>query len=136
YPYGDSNAATRSVISGCGYNSARSIGGVVGPTTCFGCPFAESIPPANLWSTQTPDSIKTTTSLATLQDYVTQAEDHGGGWVQLVMHHVCDGCTGTYAISPSMLSAFLDWLAQRGSQGTVVKTVNQVIGGPLRAGVP
>src|SRR5262249_29617367 len=91
----------------------------------------EGIPPADLWATRTPDSITANMSLSDIESLVTQAEQSGGGWVQLVMHHICDGCDPTYAVSPSTLSAFLDWLQMR-PQGTVVKTVNDMIGGAVQ----
>ncbi|MEH0843238.1 polysaccharide deacetylase family protein [Micromonospora sp. CPCC 205711] len=136
YPYGSADATTRQIAAECGYNSARSVGGVVSPGSCNGCPYAESVPPVAAYFTQTPDSVKATTTLATLQGYVTQAEQHGGGWVQLVMHHVCDGCGEDYEVSPATLASFLDWLALRADAGTTVKTVDEVIGGVLQPGVP
>ncbi|WP_433229417.1 polysaccharide deacetylase family protein [Actinomadura formosensis] len=132
YPYGNADGTSEQVVHDCGYNSARTVGGVVSPGSCNGCGYAETIPPADAYFTQTPDSVKTDTTLAQLQGYVTQAETHGGGWVQLVIHHVCNGCENTYAISPSTLSSFLDWLAPRSANGTQVKTVDQVIGGSLQ----
>lgn len=132
YPFGDADATTERIARECGYNSARSVGGVVSPGSCGGCDFAESIPPADPYFTQTPDSVKTTTGLGALEGYVTQAELHGGGWVQLVIHHVCDGCDDTYAVSPGTLSAFLSWLAPRSVLGTTVKTVGEVVGGGLQ----
>lgn len=129
YPYGNADGAVEQAVRDCGYNSARTVGGVVSPGGCQGCGYAETVPPADAYFTQTPDSVKTGTTLAQLKNTVTQAEAHGGGWVQLVIHHVCDGCDDTYATSPSTLSAFLDWLAPRAANGTTVKTVDQVIGG-------
>jgi hypothetical protein len=132
YPYGDADATTEQIVHDCGYNSARTVGGIVSPGSCAGCDFAESIPPADAYFTQTPDSVQTTTSLSALKGYVTQAELHGGGWVQLVIHHVCNGCDPQYAVTPSTLSSFLDWLSLRSLFGTTVKTVDGVIGGSLQ----
>ncbi|MER6814218.1 polysaccharide deacetylase family protein [Spirillospora sp. NPDC000708] len=132
YPYGNASSTSEQVVHDCGYNSARTVGGVVSPGDCSGCGYAETIPPADAYFTQTPDSVKTGTTLAQLQGYVTQAETHGGGWVQLVIHHVCNGCDDTYAVSPATLSSFLDWLAPRSANGTTVKTVGQVVGGSLQ----
>lgn len=69
-----------------------------------------------------------TTTLASMQDSVTQAENNGGGWVQFVFHGICDGCGDTSATSPAQLSAFLDWLQPRAANGTVVRTVGDVMG--------
>jgi hypothetical protein len=64
---------------------------------------------------------------------VEQAEDAGGGWVPIVMHHVCDGCD-ELSIEPATLEDFLDWLAAR--DGVSVETIHDVMGGPLLPGVP
>jgi uncharacterized protein (DUF2267 family) len=62
---------------------------------------------------------------------VTGAEQHGGGWVQLVIHHVCDRCDA-YSMTAADFQALLDWLAPRAAAGTVVQTTAQVIGGPVQ----
>ncbi|MFI6876622.1 polysaccharide deacetylase family protein [Streptomyces sp. NPDC050400] len=133
YPFGADTAATQGYVADCGYNSARDVGGLVTPGSCSGCPYANAVPPPNPYAVRTNDSVTTSTTLATLQGYVTRAEANGGGWVPIVLHHVCNGCEPTYATTPAILDAFLDWLAAR---GTAVATVNAVIGGPLRPGVP
>lgn len=131
YPYGDVNATAESVVEACGYNSARVVGGVVSPGSCNDCDYAETLPPVDPFATATPDSIKTSTTLTTLKDYVLQAESHGGGWVQIVMHHVCGGSgCDELSVDPTVLSSFLAWLAGRPST-TTVKTVREVIGGPV-----
>jgi peptidoglycan/xylan/chitin deacetylase (PgdA/CDA1 family) len=134
YPYGDTNLTTKQIAASCGYNSARGVGDIVSPGTCDGCPYAEQMPPVDPYKTDTPDSVKRTTTLDVMQGYVTQAETHGGGWVQLVFHHVCDGCD-PYSVRPSTLASFLDWLAARAASGTTVKTVREVIGGSTQPGV-
>lgn len=134
YPFGATNDGIERIVDGCGYNSGRGVGGVRTPWGCSGCPPSESIPPGDPYRIRTPDSIKSWMSLADLQHMVTQAEGAGGGWVPLVIHHVCDGCD-QYSISPSTLEAFLAWLEPRAGQGTVVRTVHQVIGGDVRPGV-
>lgn len=136
YPYGDQDSTTRQIAQDCGYNSARIVGGIVSGSSCSSCPYAESIPPSRPYETATPASIKSDTTLSTMKGYVTQAEQNGGGWVQLVIHHVCSGCGDPYSVTPANLDAFLTWLQPRASTGTTVKTVNQVIGGPLKPGVP
>ncbi len=131
YPFGHTNALVESIVSDCGYNSARIVGGLVSPGACDGCPFANAVPPPDPYDVRTPDSVKQDTTLATMKGFVTQAERNGGGWVPIVMHHVCDGCN-PYAVSPSTLSSFLDWLAARASKGTIVRTMQEVIGGPVQ----
>jgi hypothetical protein len=135
YPYGDATAQTEAIAQACGYNSARGVGDLVTPTSCTGCAYANPIPPVDAFYLKTPDSIEIDTTLAVMEGYVTQAEQHGGGWVPLVFHHVCEGCD-PLSVTPENLGAFLDWLAARQAQGTVVETIAQVIGGPLNPGVP
>jgi hypothetical protein len=135
YPYGAHDDTTKSLARDCGYNSARDTGGVVSPGICDGCPLAESIPPGDPYRTRTPENVKSTTSLDTIKGYVTQAENSGGGWVQIVFHHICDGCGQTWSITQADLTSFLDWLQPRAASGTVVKTVRQVVGGPVQPAV-
>jgi peptidoglycan/xylan/chitin deacetylase (PgdA/CDA1 family) len=135
YPYGKFDDLTKTIVRDCGYNSARTVKGMVSPGQCATCPFAESVPPADLFATRTPENVLTTMTLETLQGFVTQAEQNGGGWVQIVFHRVCEGC-GIYAITPAQLTQFLDWLVPRAQIGTVVRTVSDVVGGELRPPVP
>jgi peptidoglycan/xylan/chitin deacetylase (PgdA/CDA1 family) len=127
YPEAASNSTAEQIVQGCGYTSAR----MVGDISCGGCPYAETIPPPDPYFLRTPDGITTSTTLANLQTYVTNAETHGGGWVILTFHGICDNqCTSVNSMSPSIFTAFLDWLAPRSANGTVVQTVGQVMGGP------
>jgi peptidoglycan/xylan/chitin deacetylase (PgdA/CDA1 family) len=133
YPYGDYNSTVRSLPQECGYDSARWILGVFSPSCQrASCPFAESIPPVEPYLTRTPQNILDTDSLASIEGYVTQAQQHGGGWVQVVFHHICNRCE-LYAITSPDFSAFLDWLAAQ--KNTTTATVQQVIGGPLQPAV-
>ncbi len=90
------------------------------------CPIAETIPPLDPFVTRTPPDIRSTTTLAMMQSYVTQAENNGGGWVQLVFHEF--DAAGEFSTSLTQLVAFLDWLQPRAANGTVVRTVAQVMG--------
>jgi peptidoglycan/xylan/chitin deacetylase (PgdA/CDA1 family) len=129
YPYGVDSIA-RGIVQGCGYNSARTTG-TLRWAGCDSCPYAERIPPVGAYATRASVEMNSGVSLDTLESYVTGAESHGGGWVQLEFTHVCDGCS-PYAISPAKMDAFLAWLNTRRATGTVVKTVNQVIGGVVQ----
>jgi peptidoglycan/xylan/chitin deacetylase (PgdA/CDA1 family) len=128
YPYGAENASVQSIVQGCGYNSARKSWGLCSPAQT-GCPAAETIPALNRWAIRTESSIRSWTTVQDLENAVLNAEATGG-WVNFVFHHVCDGCD-SYAITQSNLQAFLDWLQPRSSNGTVVKTVQEVIGGSV-----
>jgi peptidoglycan/xylan/chitin deacetylase (PgdA/CDA1 family) len=137
YPFGDTTAAVEADLAKCGYNSARSIGGIKTPFACPTCAVAETIPPADAYNTSTPDSIQATWTLSQIESLVTQAELGGGGWVQLVMHQVCtrgsSGCDPTYSIDPTTLGSLLTWLS---TQPVSIETVHQVIGGTAQPTQP
>jgi len=126
YPFGDYNATVETqVVQYCGDNSARTVTGVNDKTV-----FAETMPPLDPYATRTPADPKRGTPLATIEGYVTYAEQNGGGWVQLTFHHICDGCDA-YSIPAAMMQSLLDWLSTQVSAGAVaVETTKQVIGGP------
>jgi peptidoglycan/xylan/chitin deacetylase (PgdA/CDA1 family) len=119
YPY-RYTALAETMARGCGYNSATVVDALRSPS-CPDCPYAETIPPYQPYATRASAELAPTTSLDTLKEYVTNAENHGGGWVQLAFVH-----------PPATLDSFLAWLAPRAAGGTVVKTVQQVIGGQLQ----
>jgi len=130
YPFGEFDAGVKQIVHDCGYNSGRGVSGVDDRRT-----FAETIPPLDAYATRTPPNPKQGTTVATIEGYVTAAEQHGGGWVQLVFHHLCDGCDA-YSISAANFTALLDWLQPRAASGTVVETTAQVIVGPVQPPVP
>ena len=120
FPFGGIDAGAQQVVRDCGYNSGRSVAGGT-----------ETIPPVDAYATRTPPNPKQGTTLATIESYVTDAEQAGGGWVQLVFHHLCEQCDA-YSITPADFTALLDWLQPRAANGTVVKTTAEVIGGPVK----
>lgn len=129
YPYADASSISEDIVAECGYNSGRGVGGLVSPTSCSLCPLVERVPPGAPYHTRTADSVKADTELDVLKGYVMSAEQTGG-WLQIVMHHVCDGCS-PLAISPASFTEFLDWLTPRGAIGTHVGTVHEVLGGAV-----
>ena len=137
YPYGNYNSAIQRLVADCGYDSARWTQGIRGSAEwcASNCPFAESMPPADLYSLRAAGSYDTSWTVERMKNVVTQAEQNGGGWVMFSFHHICVGCD-QYSISAGDLNTFLDWLAARQSQGTVVKTVGEVVGGPVKPPVP
>lgn len=135
YPFGDESAGIRRIAALCGYSAARDSGGLLSGTRCPDCPLAEQLPPTDAYDVNTISSIVSTATLEDLQQYVIQAEAAGGGWVPLVFHRICDGCS-VNSTTPATLTAFLDWLAERRAGGTAVKTVAEVIGEGVQAGVP
>jgi hypothetical protein len=134
YPFASHDATIEAVVAHCGYNSGRIGSGVGLASDCAQCVVAESIPPTDPYATRTPFDPTSSTPLSTIEGYVTNAEQNGGGWVQLTFHNLCDGCD-QYAITPADFNSLLDWLAGRAAAGTVVQTVTQVIGGPLQPAV-
>lgn len=136
YPFSSYNDDVKAVVKECGYLSGRRVGRV----GCSGCPAAETIPPVDPYATRTVMSFTSSTTLAQMQNYIIKAEQNGGGWVQLNFHHICNKCS-TYSMTEEQLDSFLSWLKLRESQGTIVKTVHEVITGestptPLPAPAP
>jgi hypothetical protein len=83
-----------------------------------------------------PAGVQRTSTVQRLTRAVSDAQRRGGGWVQILIHHVCDRCH-RYAISEPSLRRLLAWLAAR--PGVEVRTVAQLmdIGGPsIRIAVP
>jgi endoglucanase len=123
YPFGTFDEGTKQVVAECGYNSGRGVSGVNDTSV-----FAETIPPADPYATRTPPNPKQGTTVATIESYVTAAVDNDGGWVQLVFHHLCDGCDA-YSITTANFDALLAWLEDEAVSGVVVRTTDEVIGG-------
>ncbi|MDR2985461.1 MAG: hypothetical protein LBV34_11535, partial [Nocardiopsaceae bacterium] len=99
---------------------------------------ANTIPPADPYAIRTVPSVKKSTKLSTIEQYVLNAEafaqTHGSAWVIFVFHHLCDAhmrC-GPYVISPANFSAFLDFLHSQAANGVVVKTLAGVMDGPVK----
>lgn len=134
YPFGSLNTRAEAAARSCGYNSARADGGLQDAQSCLTCPVTEKIPPVDPFSVETASPVVTTTTLQLAEDHVAQAEAAGGGWVPLVFHDVCEHCSDQ-DISPDTLSALLAWLQTRVTRGTVIKTVDQVVGGSSKAAV-
>jgi hypothetical protein len=132
YPHGQYNAQIQGYVEDCGYATARRVGGL-SHGGCGSCEDAESIPPGDPYALRSNIFPSSRLTLSQMREYVTQAEDAGGGWVPLMFHDVCDDCPdGAVAgsITTSDFVAFLDWLSARQARGTVVKTVRAVMGFP------
>jgi peptidoglycan/xylan/chitin deacetylase (PgdA/CDA1 family) len=138
YPGGVNSPATEAIVRECGFNSARTVVGLRSPG-CPRCTVAESVPPRDPYAIRVPGQADGTLTLAGMENVVTTAERGGGGWLPLIFHHICvaSQCS-KLAVRLSLLDAFAQWLAQRRDIGTVVETVGEVVGGPLRpmAGAP
>lgn len=129
YPRGAQSPSVKAVVQGCGFNSGRRYTGLYeSATSCSACPVGETLPPTDDFRLRTPPE---ETTVAGLEDEVARVERAGGGWLPLVFTKVCV-CPGEQdAISPTDFEAFVTWVAER--PGTTVKTVDQVMGGPLKA---
>jgi peptidoglycan/xylan/chitin deacetylase (PgdA/CDA1 family) len=123
YPFGSFDAGSEQIVAACGYNSGR---GVAGGT--------ETIPPLDAYATRTPPNPKKGTKLRRIEGYITDAQNNGGGWVQLVFHNVCIKCDA-YQITPTHFTELLDWIQGQEANGVTVKTTAQVIGGPFNPAV-
>jgi peptidoglycan/xylan/chitin deacetylase (PgdA/CDA1 family) len=125
YPYGAADAAAEQAVRACGYASGRLASGIRGGgRSCPGCPYAESLPPHDPLATRLPAGARATTQVASIEGSVRAAQRHGGGWVQLLFHHVCNHCD-SYSITQRHLARLLDWLAAQ--RGVEVRTVGQLL---------
>ncbi|MET0931468.1 MAG: Ig-like domain repeat protein [Aeromicrobium sp.] len=136
YPFAETSAALQTTVQECGYNSARNLGDL---KTRFGGTnnlYAETTPPPKPYETRALDQVDNTWTLQDFKDAVTNAETHGGGWVQFTFHNICTTTCGELAVTQTLLTQFLDWLdAREATNNTVVKTVGDVIGGNVKAKV-
>ncbi len=124
YPFGYYDEEVKQTVHDCGYNSGRVVTG--GPDT---------IPAGDAYALQPMPYIVKDTDFQKMFRYVTQVDNEGGGWAILVFHHVCNGCD-QYSIDLNTFTNFANWLNyQRGANGLVIKTINEVIGGEMKPGV-
>ena len=131
YPFASLDPRTEQIVKDCGYNSARSEEGLSEEGTCESCPFGESIPPADPYAVRTATPVTPPTQISSIKQQIIDAQSHGGGWVPVVFHEVCDGCSNM-AIAVSDFAALLDWLEAQAGMGISVVTVNHVIGGRVQ----
>ncbi|WP_204042412.1 polysaccharide deacetylase family protein [Acrocarpospora phusangensis] len=132
YPYGAENAKVHKMAAYCGYNAARTVGGLTQPG-CLECGgYAETLPPRELYRVRTPGSVRADNTLEEIQEEVIAAEEKGHGLLPLVFHRVCEEDCGEYSVTPQLLEEFVAWLKEREADGTVVRTLADVIGGKVR----
>ncbi len=131
YPYGAVDASARQAARDCGYNAARTIGGIA-TKPCGGCVVAEPARPERVYEIRTPGSVHDDTSLADMKRHVIRAEQNGGGLLPLAFHMVCAKGCGSYSVRTKVLDQFLGWLATRERRGTAVRTIADVTGGKVR----
>jgi peptidoglycan/xylan/chitin deacetylase (PgdA/CDA1 family) len=142
YPFASLTPAVEQTVKDCGFNSARGLGDLESKVAgTAGLGFAEAVPPPDPWLTKAPDEIDNTWTLLDMQNLVTKAQA-AGGWVQLTFHHIGTGIDPTsniadpLTVSTALYTQFVQWLAGQQSSGlATVKTVDQVIGGTVKATV-
>jgi peptidoglycan/xylan/chitin deacetylase (PgdA/CDA1 family) len=117
YPFGHYDDEAKQAVINCGYGNARGVSGG-----------SENIPPDDIYGLHAMPYIVSDTRFPKMVRYVTEVEKDGGGWVIFVFHHVCDGCD-QYAVKPEIFVEFAQWLGEQQSNGLVVKTVGEVLGG-------
>jgi peptidoglycan/xylan/chitin deacetylase (PgdA/CDA1 family) len=124
YPYGQYTRTTKRLVRECGYASARRAGGL-GAAPRYAVnrlrlsdPFAIPTLPAPV----------DTTSAEDVQRWITEAQAHGGGWVQVFWHRICPDDCGRFSWPPERLDGLLAWLRGQADAGRVrVETVRQAL---------
>ena len=91
YPDGIYNATVESMVKQCGFFVARGGGGISNSNTVPSSPYLETIPPRDQYAVRTiavdgasPENI------SDLESFVNAASAHGGGWLPITFHDVCD----------------------------------------------
>ena len=131
YPFASLDSRTEEIVKSCGYNSARSEEGLSKEGTCETCSFGESIPPADPYAIRTATPVTRETTVSSIKQQIIDAQRHGGGWVPIVFHEICDNCSDM-AMSVNDFAELLGWLDAQVGKGTSVATVNQIIGGDVQ----
>ncbi len=134
YPFALTTRALQVLTRRCGYNSGLGAGELRGAGLCRRCGWAETIPPRNPYLVRAPievASVGTLWSAATFENIITDAQRHGGGWIVFTIHDVCPRACPLGVTQPE-LSSVLAWLSRQSAHGVSVRTVRQVIGGPVR----
>jgi hypothetical protein len=132
YPFNDVDAASQAAAQLCGYNSARTLGGL----SCRGCDAAEAVPPANLYDMRSISGVTRDTTAAQLMVAVQRAQATGG-WLQIAFQHLCSAAPcSSNGIPLHEFETFARWLGgQRGAGALSVSTVHDVLGGVVRPAV-
>ena len=72
-----------------------------------------------------------TTAVSSIEQQIIDAQGHGGGWVPIVFHEICDNCSDM-AMSVNNFAELLGWLDAQVGKGISVATVNHIIGGDVQ----
>jgi Polysaccharide deacetylase len=166
YPFGGDNPGTHLATLLGKQVGGRDIGGTdntagycgTSPSCTFpGCPYAETIPPKDMYTWRAWNSLGPNCQVIDPEEAIQNAEDAGGGWMIINAHHICEfgdggGCVQNTTVladggsiitydagipSPTLAwpveneAIFLKWLAARSGIGTHVVPVYQVVGGSV-----
>jgi peptidoglycan/xylan/chitin deacetylase (PgdA/CDA1 family) len=140
YPFGGHDELAEALAGECGYISGRGIGPIVMGVASGGVS-SDSAPPKDPYGILTADSVSEIYTLAQVQATVENAEIRWQGsgipWLVLNFHRFCPQatCNPALAWDTNTYAEFVAWLADRRANGTVVRTVSQVVKGPLKPAV-
>jgi peptidoglycan/xylan/chitin deacetylase (PgdA/CDA1 family) len=137
YPFGYTTEEAAKIVHDCGYNSARTLADVSldDPPSipCQMCDLVEKVPPTDPYDTKAPTEVRDNWGLGELQTQVTVTSANGGGWLQLTFHGLCPTDCSDITTKQNDFNQFLDWLVDQQNQGNlIVRTVGDVIGGPVQ----
>lgn len=133
FPFGANDADAQQTAEDCGYVTARDIGSL-SPSRGI---HSEELPPSDPLALRAASSVGPTTSLDQVKGYVLSAEQAAvesgrPGWLIINFHELCPGAAcSTLAWDTELFRQFVAWLAERKAAGTLVRTVSQVVAGPL-----
>jgi peptidoglycan/xylan/chitin deacetylase (PgdA/CDA1 family) len=142
YPFGYVTPEIEQIVASCGYNSAMAVGevktvhlpeGSSPAESCEQCAWAETVPPTDPFYVRAPAQVRSNWTVAEFQQQIANAQNSGGGWVQLTFHGICPtDCTDLSVAEPAF-TELVKWLADQQIQGNlIVRTVGEVIGGPVQ----
>jgi peptidoglycan/xylan/chitin deacetylase (PgdA/CDA1 family) len=143
YPKSADNGV-HEVAQACGYAYARDADGLTLPPRAG--LHAETVPPLAPFDIAALPSIsaaapvgdvrREASTAAGLQAWVEAVRAGGGGWVNLILHHVRESCgTLDYCMEEAELRGFVAWLRTR-PHGVAVRTMAQVVLGDALVGNP
>lgn len=140
YPFGAFNADAKTIVQQCGFLSSRAAGGISSSNTTPGPPWVETIPPSDPYAIKAIDvDGNTDKKLSDMQNFITAAAIHGGGWVPLLFHQIChegaadfSECMSQFGVRDTVMDQLMTWLGNAGQPGgapagVTVKTVAEVI---------
>jgi peptidoglycan/xylan/chitin deacetylase (PgdA/CDA1 family) len=145
YPFSTANASVEKLAAGCGYTTSRGLGDVFSPRSCRGgCPYGESMPPADPQYLKAPDQVDSQWTLNQMKAEVTNAVSRTGRWVILTFHHVCSpigaaNCPADQSTTPEIFNQFVQWLntyRNDAANNVRVQTVDETVRQYMGAGYP